>query len=135
MIDEPTSGLDPVARDEVCYLLPEFASGKGKAVMFSTHITSDLEKVADRVVFILNGGIVCAGDKDALLGGYVLVTGSPDDVDAECSRMIIGYRCQGPAFEGVASAADAGRPAKPVQGVPAQEVLALAAFWSPSEAP
>ncbi|MCL1879910.1 MAG: ABC transporter ATP-binding protein [Actinomycetia bacterium] len=96
MLDEPTSGLDPVARDEVCYLLPEFASGKGKAVMFSTHITSDLEKVADRIVFILNGGIVCAGDKDALLGNYVLVTGSPDDVDVECSRMIIGYRCQGP---------------------------------------
>jgi ABC-2 type transport system ATP-binding protein len=47
ILDEPTSGLDPVARDEICDLLREFVTDENKSVLFSTHITTDLEKTAD----------------------------------------------------------------------------------------
>ena len=57
VLDEPTSGLDPIARDEICEILLDFVSSKTRSVLFSTHITSDLEKVADSIVFLVNGKI------------------------------------------------------------------------------
>jgi ABC-type multidrug transport system ATPase subunit len=66
ILDEPTNGLDPVARDEICDLLRDFVSDESKSVLFSTHITSDLEKVADYITFILDGTIVFTGYPFAL---------------------------------------------------------------------
>lgn len=64
ILDEPTSGLDPSARDEICELLGEFVMDEEKSVLFSTHITSDLEKIADYITFILDGKVVYTGLKD-----------------------------------------------------------------------
>ncbi len=66
----PTSGLDPVARDEICNLLKEFVEDKNRSVIFFTHITLDLEKIADHITFILNGNIIFSGKKDDLLNKY-----------------------------------------------------------------
>ena len=58
LMDEPTAGLDPVARIEILDMLREFVSDGEKAVLFSTHITSDLDKIADYITLIIDGEIV-----------------------------------------------------------------------------
>ncbi|MCL2060255.1 MAG: ABC transporter ATP-binding protein [Oscillospiraceae bacterium] len=106
ILDEPTSGLDPVAREEICDLLREFISDENKSVLFSTHITSDLEKIADYITFILNGNIVFTGTKDALLEKYARATGGLSDINGEQKRLIIGYREHSTGFEGMVDIAD-----------------------------
>ncbi|MDX9871069.1 MAG: ABC transporter ATP-binding protein [Clostridia bacterium] len=67
ILDEPTSGLDPVARDELLEILQAYISDGRKSILFSTHITSDLEKIADYITLIDNGSIIYTGTKDNLL--------------------------------------------------------------------
>lgn len=62
LLDEPTSGLDPVSRDELLEIFEKLAKN-GTAILFSTHITSDLDKCADSVTYIKNGKIVGSGNK------------------------------------------------------------------------
>jgi ABC-2 type transport system ATP-binding protein len=107
ILDEPTSGLDPVARDEICDLLREFVTEENKSVFFSTHITSDLEKTADYITFILNGAIVFTGTKDALLEKYARVTGGLRELNGELKKLVIGLREYGAGFEGMAETARA----------------------------
>jgi ABC-2 type transport system ATP-binding protein len=66
LLDEPTSGLDPVMRDEMLDILRDYMVEENKSVFFSTHITSDLDKIADYVVYINNGEILYSGLKDEL---------------------------------------------------------------------
>ena len=66
ILDEPTSGLDPFSRDELTEVF-ELLKNRGVALFFSTHITSDLDKCADNIVYIRNGQIVLADTKDAFL--------------------------------------------------------------------
>jgi ABC-2 type transport system ATP-binding protein len=101
ILDEPTSGLDPVSRDEVCDILREFIADANKAVLFSTHITTDLEKVADYITFILDGRIVFTGTKDALLEKYARITGGLNEINGAQRKHIIGYREHGTGFEGM----------------------------------
>ena len=109
ILDEPTSGLDPVARDEICNLLREFVTDENKSVLFSTHITADLEKTADYIVFIVNGDIVFTGAKDDLLEKYARVTGGPQDLNAEQKKLVIGYREHGTGFDGMVEAENIGK--------------------------
>jgi ABC-2 type transport system ATP-binding protein len=106
ILDEPTSGLDPVARDEICDLLREFVTDDGRSVLFSTHITTDLEKTADYTTFILDGRIVFSGAKDTLLEKYARVTGGPQEINEEQKKLVIGYREHGTGFEGLIETAD-----------------------------
>lgn len=62
ILDEPTSGLDPVARDEILGIFKEYVKDGKKSILFSTHITSDLEKVADSITLIHHGQIYYSGD-------------------------------------------------------------------------
>ena len=101
ILDEPTSGLDPVARDEICDLLREFVADENKSVFFSTHITTDLEKTADFITFILDGRIVFTGAKDDLLGKYARVTGGLNEVTNEHKKLLIGCREHSTGFEGM----------------------------------
>ena len=106
ILDEPTSGLDPVARDDICDLLREFVTDDAKSVLFSTHITSDLEKTADYITFIMDGAIVFTGAKDDLLEKYARVAGGVSDIDAEQKKLIIGCREHGTGFEGIVETAN-----------------------------
>lgn len=101
ILDEPTSGLDPVSRDELMDLLLEFVSDERHAVLFSTHITSDLERVADFITFIRSGSIVFTGEKDDLMNRYRIVKGGPDDLTASLQHEIIGLREYSAGFEGL----------------------------------
>jgi ABC-2 type transport system ATP-binding protein len=101
ILDEPTSGLDPSARDDDCDILREFIINGGKGVLFSTHITSDLEKCADNIVFINRGEIIFTGTKDDLAVKYIRVTGGKSDITEKQRLDIIGYREHTYGFEGL----------------------------------
>ncbi|MDR1066895.1 MAG: ABC transporter ATP-binding protein [Clostridiales bacterium] len=105
ILDEPTSGLDPVARDELIEILADLRKS-GKSVLFSTHITSDLERVADYVTFIKNGEIIYSGDKKTLLQSYKAV--KIKDITEELKALVIGGREFDGVFEGMAPAESAG---------------------------
>ena len=66
VLDEATAGLDPIARDEVLDLLRDFMAEGDRGILMSTHITSDLEKIADEVVCVDAGRIVFTAPKDAI---------------------------------------------------------------------
>jgi len=109
ILDEPTSGLDPVARDELCTLLGDYMSTEGRSVFFSTHITEDLEKIADYITFIQNGEIVFSGLKDELLEKYFLVKGGPGELGAEHEKLLLGLRRHATGFEAMCEAANIDR--------------------------
>lgn len=75
IMDEPTSGLDPLVRSQLLTILTDYMSNGGKGVFFSTHITSDLDKIADMLVMIDNGKIIFQEERDMLLDSYRLVKG------------------------------------------------------------
>lgn len=79
IFDEPTSGLDPISRDEILDVFKSLVSGGERAILFSTHITSDLEKCADSIVYIKKGEIVASEKKEDFTGGYRLVSGDKGD--------------------------------------------------------
>ncbi len=70
IMDEPTSGLDPIVRNEILQIFQEFVREKGHTILMSSHITGDLERIADEVVFIDKGKIILAGGKDEILRGH-----------------------------------------------------------------
>lgn len=73
ILDEPTSGLDPVVRDEVLHELFQFVQDERCSVFFSTHITSDLDKVADYVTFLKDGEVLLALTKDEIDESYAVI--------------------------------------------------------------
>lgn len=75
IMDEPTNGLDPLIRSQLLKILTEYMENGGKGVFFSTHITSDLDKIADMLIMIDDGQIVFQEEKDTLLDTYRIVKG------------------------------------------------------------
>lgn len=75
LLDEPTGGLDPAARDEMLDILREYMVPENRTLLFSTHITGDLERIADCIVYIRGGAISYWGDKEELLSSYCVVRG------------------------------------------------------------
>jgi len=101
ILDEPTSGLDPVARDELNYILQKYIEDGTKSVFFSTHITSDLEQIADYITLIDNGRIFYAGTKDGLLEEYCIVKGGLNDLNGALKNKIIGLNAVSAGFNGL----------------------------------
>lgn len=101
ILDEPTSGLDPVARDELLEILGLYIADGEKTVLFSTHITSDLERIADYITLIDNGRIFYTGTKDSLLENYLVIKGGPDDLTEPLSKKIIGLKTNSTGFSGL----------------------------------
>jgi ABC-2 type transport system ATP-binding protein len=92
VFDEPTSGLDPVTRDELIGIVGDFLLDEGHSVLFSTHITSDLDRIGDYVTLIHDGRVVQTGTKDDLLDAYRVVRGGPDDLNGLVGVQLIGAR-------------------------------------------
>lgn len=101
ILDEPTSGLDPLSRDELLEMLQEYIKDGDKSVLFSTHITSDLQRVADYITFLANGKLIFTGSMDDLLQKYRLIKGAPNDLTPQLSKDIIGLRKTNMGFEGL----------------------------------
>lgn len=90
LLDEPTSGLDPIVRDEVLELLQQFMENGEHAILFSSHITSDLEKIADTITFIHQGEILFSENKDDLLYGYGIWKGTAEQATILPKHAIFG---------------------------------------------
>lgn len=101
ILDEPTSGLDPVARDEFLDILRDYIEDEEKSVIFSSHITSDIEKIADYITYINNGKIIFTGEKDEFLEKYCIIKGGKEDITESQKKEIIGLRMHGTGFEGL----------------------------------
>ncbi|TGE33156.1 ABC transporter ATP-binding protein [Desulfosporosinus sp. Sb-LF] len=101
IFDEPTSGLDPVARDELLGILSKYIADGQKSILFSTHITSDLEKIADYITLIDHGNIFYSGTKDDLQENFCIVRGGPHDLTDELKKSIIGLTTNIAGFAGL----------------------------------
>ena len=80
ILDEATSGLDPVVRDEVVSILSEFTRDEEHAILISSHIVSDLEKLCDYVAFLHKGKLLLCEEKDMLLSEYGILHCRPEDL-------------------------------------------------------
>lgn len=92
ILDEPTSGLDPIVRNEILDLFLEFIEDEECSILLSSHITSDLEKVADYITIIDNGKVLLSESKDELIYQYGIVKGGKEGLAAlkhgDCLGMI-----------------------------------------------
>lgn len=92
LLDEATSGLDPIVRDEILDELMDFMQDEMHTILMSSHITSDLEKVADYIAFINHGKLLFFSPKDELVETYGLVSLSTEEMDALDPRAVVGAR-------------------------------------------
>ena len=92
ILDEATSGLDPVVRDDILDMLLGFVQDEEHSILVSSHITSDLEKVADYIVFIHEGKVVFEKPKDELVEQYGIIKCGAAQFDALDKADIIAYR-------------------------------------------
>ena len=83
ILDEPTSGLDPVSRDEVLDIFREIVKSGERAILFSTHITSDLDKCASNITYIHDGEILYSGTKKDFVNSYLFVSDKTKNKDLE----------------------------------------------------
>lgn len=90
LLDEATSGLDPVVREEILEMLMEFIQSEDNSVLISSHILSDLQKVADYIAFIHEGKMVFMEEKDALLDNYGILYTDSKTADSLGSEGIVG---------------------------------------------
>jgi len=99
LMDEPTSGLDPVFRSELLDILYELMEDGEHSIFYSTHITTDLEKIADYITFINNGQLVFSKPKDSVMDNYAMVRGPRQLLDPDVRREFIGIREHSMGFE------------------------------------
>ena len=89
ILDEATSGLDPVVRDEILDLFLDFIQDENNGILVSSHITSDLEKVSDYIVFIDKGKVIFFESKDKILYEYGILKCTEDELDKVDKRYIL----------------------------------------------
>lgn len=104
ILDEPTSGLDAAARSEFLEILQDYIKDGEKSVLFSTHITTDLEQVADYITYIERGELIFTGSMDELLQKYVVIKGAVNEITDELKNNILGIRQTNVGFEGLIGA-------------------------------
>lgn len=107
ILDEPTSGLDPVSRDELLDIFLELAR-HGKTILFSTHITSDLDKCADRLVYIQSGRILIDEPLDDLLHTYQTAAVTEEEKASIPPEKLIGCKPARRGYTALVNAEDAG---------------------------
>ena len=101
IMDEPTSGLDPLSRSQLLNVLNDYMENGGKGVLFSTHITSDLDKIADMLIMIHNGRIVFQEEKDFLLDNYRIIKGDKKLLTENIRQLFINITETAFGFTGV----------------------------------
>lgn len=106
VMDEPTSGLDPVFRRELLDILSDLMIDEGKTIIYSTHHTTELDRVADFVTFIQSGQLVFSLAKDDLFERYQLVKGPKRSLEKAKHGHLIGIRETGIGFEALTDRAD-----------------------------
>ncbi|QNK55861.1 ABC transporter ATP-binding protein [Paenibacillus sp. PAMC21692] len=100
ILDEPTSGLDPAARDNLLDIFQELVQDGEISILFSTHITSDLEKCADYITYIHNGQIINSAEKEEFVDTYRLLNGKKEQLDL-FKDQLIAYKINSFGFTGL----------------------------------
>ena len=108
ILDEPTSGLDPVSRDD---LLDVFLSlqREGVSILFSTHITSDLDRCADSITYIRRGEIAASMPLEQFLGQYMAAEIDADAIPADISALLIGAKPAKRGYTAIVNKRDAAK--------------------------
>ncbi len=106
IMDEPTVGLDPVVRSEVLEELQSLMENENMGVLISTHITSDLEKIADYITFIKDGSIIFSKSKDEIMESYKIIKGDCNILTKEVEKHFEGISKNRFGFEGLTSQVD-----------------------------
>jgi len=101
IMDEPTSGLDPVFRRELLDLLTDMMQDERNTIIFSTHITTDLDRIADYIAFINRGKLVFNEAKEEVLEKYAIVKGDSGLLDSDIRNQFVGIRETAVGFEGL----------------------------------
>jgi ABC-2 type transport system ATP-binding protein len=101
VLDEPTSGIDPVDRAEILNILQEFMMDENHTLLLSTHITSDLDKIADYITLIDNGQIVFSKSKDELQDEYRIIRAEKSVLSSEEMSRLIGIKENAFGVEGL----------------------------------
>lgn len=101
IMDEPTSGLDPISRQEIINILQEYIEDGNKSIIFSTHIISDIEKMADYITFINKGKIVFSEEKTKIEDEYRIVKGGLDILNNEIKNNLIKIKKNKFGFSGL----------------------------------
>ena len=108
ILDEPTSGLDPVSRDELLQILSEYIEDGEHSVLFSTHITGDLERAADYITYISYGELFFSGSKDEFVDMFRIVKGGTDELSTDLKEKAVGIRTFPTGFEALLKTEDTG---------------------------
>lgn len=106
ILDEPTSGLDPAARDDLVLLFQEFIEDGAHSILFSTHITSDLEKCADYITYIKEGQVLASAERETFRKSYISVAGKKEQLSSDSESKIIGLHTHQLGFEGLMKTED-----------------------------
>ncbi len=106
ILDEATNGLDPVVKQEILEILQDYIQDGERSVLFSTHILSDLEEIADFIFFLHNGKKVFFDTKEEIAEKYLLVKGGLEELTEAVSRKIKGLKKTSVGFEGIIEADD-----------------------------
>ena len=101
ILDEPTSGLDPVSRDEILDIFHKIVKNKDRAILFSTHITSDLDKCASDIAYIHDGEIIYSGTKKDFVSSYLFI--KDKSINKELLNEYIAYKEFDDRIEGLIS--------------------------------
>jgi ABC-2 type transport system ATP-binding protein len=99
IMDEPTSSLDPVVRRELLDFLRELMQDENKSILFSSHITTDIEQVADFITYVHDGKVIFSKTKDDVFEQYAIVKGGNDLLDDETRKSFVGVRTGEYGFE------------------------------------
>lgn len=103
ILDEPTAGMDPAARAKFLDLLQEYMMDETNTIIFSTHITSDLDKIADYIALVSDGELVVMEEKEKLLMEYSIVQVTKSAMTDELRRRLVGVKENAFGFTGLAT--------------------------------
>ena len=124
ILDEPPSGLDPVSRDELLQILSEYIEDGEHSVLFSTHITGDLERAADYITYISYGELFFSGIKDEFVDMFRIIKGGRNELSADLQAKAIGVRIFPTGFEALVKTEDIGAfPALDIEPAAIDEIV------------
>ncbi|MFP7483684.1 ABC transporter ATP-binding protein [Priestia filamentosa] len=103
IMDEPMSGLDPVVRREILDILYDLMQDEQKTIFFSSHITTDLDRIADYITFIHKGKLIFSEDVHSIAENYAIIKGETSLLDQDVEKELVGMRRTHTGFEGLTS--------------------------------
>lgn len=122
ILDEPTSGLDPVSRDDLLDVFLELAD-RGKTILFSTHITSDLDKCADNIIYIKSGHIIADSPMTEFESAYKVAHFADKAAADSCNVELVGCKRMKDGYTALIRAQDAARINVPLEDADLESIM------------